>query len=99
MEFTVNHQKTKFNRQSSNVLFLSTAWKKVMRKHPISLLLFQWLFAGDPYTNLYLLFLRDSFNRSKFVVIFYGLVSFRELMYSIVYKSLEIFAPEMFMQV
>ena len=58
---------------------------------------FQWQFVRHPYTNLYLLFLPDSFSRSKFVAI--GFVSFSELMYSIVYKSFEVSSQEMFMQV
>ena len=58
---------------------------------------FQWQFVRHPYTNLYLLFLPDSFNRSKFVAI--GFVPFSESMYSVVYKSLEVSAQEMFMQV
>ena len=57
---------------------------------------FQWQFVRHPYTNLYLPFLPDSFNRSKFVAI--GFVPFLELN-SIVYKSLEVSAQEMFMQV
>ena len=69
-----------------------------MCKHPISFLFFffQWQFVRHPYTNLYLLFLPDSFNRSKFVAI--GFVPFSESMYSVVYKSLEVSSQEMFMQ-
>ena len=68
-----------------------------MCKHPISFLFFS---SGNSYatlTNLYLLFLPDSFNRSKFVAI--GFVPFSESMYSVVYKSLEVSAQEMFMEV
>ena len=94
MEFTINHQKTKLT-----ISRLMSCFHQLPGRSLCASILYHFFFfsVGHPYTNLYLLFLPDSFNRSKFVAI--GFVPFSESMYSVVYKSLEVSAQEMFMQV
>ena len=97
VEFTINHQKTKLTISRLMSCFHQLSGRRLSASILYHFFFFQCQFVHHPYTNLYLLFLPDSFSRSKFVAI--GFVSFSELMYSIVYKSFEVSSQEMFMQV